>query len=365
MIRKIHLIMAILLVGILVFGLTMTGFAEDLTEEQKEVQEKLYEPVDFETAEDSIYDQVPGKTIEDPSELTIGFSIYTQAAPYFGVMMRTLEDLTEDMGAEFIGTNADDDLEKQLNDVQDLISRGIDVLILNPKDPEALVPSVELANKQGIPVICIDNPIAEDAPVVSTVTSDNHRIGKLVGEWTASQFDDDEEIKTAFISGQQGSRASNLRRTGFTEGFTEQRLKDENSYNLNIVTQQWGNWNTPDGQTAMEDILVAHSDIDLLMAENDAMALGARQAIKEEGKEDDILVVAAADGQKEAMELIMDEDENYGASGLNSPTIAAATAIEVAKEVMRGQKVPETIYTPAVAVTEENVDEWYDPEAEF
>ncbi len=67
----------------------------------------------------------------------------------------------------------------------------------------------------------------------------------------------------------------------------------------------------------MEDILVAHPQINVLLSENDSMALGAIGAVEEAGKREDILIVAAADGQKEALELI--KRREYGATGSNNP----------------------------------------------
>ena len=114
----------------------------------------------------------------------------------------------------------------------------------------------------------------------------------------------------------------------------------------------------------MEDILVAHPDINILISEQDAMALGALQAITEAGKKGDILVVAGADGQKEAYELI--KKGEYGATGLNDPVQIAEMAVEVAVRVLKGERdFPKVIYTPAICITKENVDKYYDPDAVF
>ncbi len=114
----------------------------------------------------------------------------------------------------------------------------------------------------------------------------------------------------------------------------------------------------------MEDILVAHPDINVLLSENDSMALGALEAIKEAGKEDDIHVLAAADGQKEALELI--KAGKYGATGMNNPVLIAEMAIDIALKVLAGQTdFPKTSYTPAVCITMENVDKYYNPDAIF
>ena len=114
----------------------------------------------------------------------------------------------------------------------------------------------------------------------------------------------------------------------------------------------------------MEDILVAHPEINVLLTENDSMALGAMKAIQEAGKEEQILVVAAADGQKEALELI--KTGEYGATGLNDPALVARTAVDVGIRYLQGEtNIPKITYTPPAVITRENVDQFYNPDADF
>jgi ribose transport system substrate-binding protein len=114
----------------------------------------------------------------------------------------------------------------------------------------------------------------------------------------------------------------------------------------------------------MEDIIVAHPEINVMLAENDSMALGAMEAIKEAHREDNILVLACADGQKEALKLI--KEGKYGATGMNNPALIAETAIEIGLRVLQGEKgFLKVSYTPAVCITKENVDQYYDPNAIF
>jgi len=308
---------------------------------------------------------VTPKTIkEKPADIKIGFSIYTEAGPYFAAMTDTIKEKCAALGISVITANADDNLSKQLTDIEDMLQQDIDILILNPKDPKALMDTCANVQSRGIPVIIIDNPMDPAAEITSTVTSDNYSIGKYVGEWTAGQFKTKKAI-IGFLSGQVGSLASDYRRTGFVVGFVEQNLRDKNGVDFQIVTQGWGNWNTADGQSAAEDMLTAFPDINLLVAENDSMALGALNVINERGIGDKIMVVACADGQKEAFELIKKNDPIYKATGLNSPFLAVEGAMDIALKIMAGKPVPALNYTEAVAVINSNVDKYYNPKAIF
>jgi ribose transport system substrate-binding protein len=195
------------------------------------------------------------------------------------------------------------------------------------------------------------------------VQSNNLRNGELVGEWLVKNSDG-KKIRAALLSGAQGNPVGKARRLGMFRGIIEQQLRSYGEVNIEIVAQGWGNWTYEGGLTAMEDILVAHPDISVLISEQDAMALGALQAITEAGRKDDILIVAGADGQKEAYELIRKGE--YGATGLNDPVKIAEMVVEIAVRVLTGETdFPKVIYTPAACITKENVDQYYDPDAIF
>jgi ribose transport system substrate-binding protein len=306
---------------------------------------------------------LPDSTLKDLSGKTIGLSMYTLGAPYFAAMAKSFEQRVKALGMDFISMDAQDDILRQVGTVEDLLAQGIDLLILNPLDPHALIMVTKTATKANVPVIIVDSSIDPGADYITTIQSNNLRNGELVGEWLVKKMGD-EPIKAAVMSGAQGNPVGKARRSGMFLGIIEQQFRTYGRATVDFVAQGWGNWTYEGGLTAMEDILVAHSDINVLISEQDAMAMGALQAITEAGKKDDILIVAGADGQKEAFELI--KKGEYGATGLNNPVLIAEMAVEIACKVLAGERdFPEVIYTPAVCITKENVDEYYDPDAIF
>jgi ribose transport system substrate-binding protein len=305
----------------------------------------------------------PSPGIENPAEIRIGLSMKTLNAPYFNAQLKAVEAEVKARGMDFIYIDAQDDIMKQVANVEDLLARGIDLLILNPLDPKALILATKSATRAGVPVVIIDSSIDPSADFVTTIQSNNMRNGELVGEWLVKQMDG-KYIKAALLSGAQGNPVGKERRQGLIRGITEQQLRSEGRAGFELVAQGWGNWTYEGGLTAMEDILVAHSDINVLISEQDAMAMGAMQAIQEAGKQDDIFIVAAADGQKEAFELIMKGE--YGATGLNNPALIAEMAVDIAVRILSGESdFPQLIYTPAAVISSENVEKFYNPEAIF
>jgi ribose transport system substrate-binding protein len=297
-------------------------------------------------------------------DLTIGVSMYTLGAPYFAAQTNAVKKKAAELGVKtVIATEAHDDMNKQLADVEDLLSKHIDVLILNPKDPKGLVPATKAATRAGVPVIVMDSSIDPSADYVTTVQSNNLANGELVGEWLATRMKG-QPIRMALLSGAQGNPVGKERRQGVFRGIIEQQLRDSNQSGFQILTQGWGNWTHEGGLKAMEDILVAKPDANVLLCENDSMCLGALKAITEAGRKGQILVLAAADGQKEAYEAIRRGE--YGATGLNDPALVGGTAVEIALGYLAGRRdYPKIYYTQAAAITKANVDRFYRADSEF
>ncbi len=304
----------------------------------------------------------PAASTKDRRGLVIGLSMYTLGAPYFAAQNNALKRKAGSLGITVIDTEAKDDMNKQLADVEDLLSRGINLLILNPKDPQGLIPATKAATRAGVPVIIMDSSIDPSADFVTTVQSNNLANGELIGEWLVRSMKG-KPLRIALLSGTPGNPVGKERRQGVFRGIIEEQLRTTNRVSFEIVSQGWGNWAHEGGLKAMEDILVAQPDFNVMLAENDSMALGALKAIRESRRKD-ILVLAAADGQKEALELI--KKGEYGATGMNNPVLVAETALDVGLKYLDGERsFPKTTYTPAVCIAADNVDKYYSAKAEF
>ncbi len=265
---------------------------------------------------------------------------------------------------EFLSADGQDDINKQIAAVEDLITKGVDALLLNPKDPDALVGVTKLAKEAGIPVFIIDSSINPSADFVTTIQSNNLQNGELAGEWLAKKFGA-KKMNIALLSGNAGNPVGKTRKQGLLQGITEEQLRTLGYIDLNIKTQAYTEWSYAGGLKAMEDILVAHPDINVVITESDVCVLGAIKAIAQAGKTNDILIVAGADGQKEAIKYIMDTDF-YGCTAMNSPVQIGKNAVEYAIQYMNGKRdFPKTSFTAPLLITKENAAKYYDPKALF
>lgn len=295
----------------------------------------------------------------------VGIAMYTLSAPYFAAQLDAATKKAKELGCEVTTSDAQNDMLKQISDVEDMVAKGINVLILNPRDPKGLIPAANAATAAGVKVVAMDSTLDPSANFITEVQSSNQQNGELVGEWLAKKMAG-KHMKIALISGQQGNLAGLERRQGVFRGITEQQLRQSNTIDLEVVGQGWGNWAQEDGQKAMEDLLTAHKDINVVLGENDSMVLGARLAAQAAGRLDQILFLAAADGQKEALKMI--KDGGYGATGLNDPAVVANTAVDIGVKALNGKleaNFPKTDYTTPAVIDQSNVDKYYRPDAVF
>ena len=297
--------------------------------------------------------------------IKIGVAMYTLSAPYFVAQQQAAKEAAEKLGCTVITTDGQDDMIKQIADVEDMLSQGIDVLILNPRDPKGLVPVTKAATAAKVPVIGMDSSIDPSGDYITIVQSSNSINGQLVGEHLVKVMGN-QPLKIALLSGSQGNLVGEDRRQGVFRGITEAQLRQFGKVDLTVVGQGWGKWSQEGGHTAMEDLLTANKDINVLVAENDSMALGGMRAIADAGRTKDIKVFAAADGQKEALQAI--KEGTYMTTGRNDPVEVATKAVELAVKAAKGEipsGFPRTTLTEPVAITKDNVDKFYKPGAVF
>jgi ABC-type sugar transport system substrate-binding protein len=255
--------------------------------------------------------------------------------------------------AKFIVTSARLSSEKQTRDIEDLIARRVDLIMVCPHQSEALVPALQRVVAAGIPFMAFDRQVASSLidESVTYVGTDYVAKGRLGGELTVDAMG--EEGNLAIIEGVQGS-ASNI------DNFKGFRSVIDEYPDIIVIADQVGNYQREQAITVMENILQAHDDIDFVFAENDEMGFGAIAAIQAADRQDEIQV-GSMDGQKEAIKAVMDGDLAFT---VKMP-IFFPEALDVAVDILDGKKVDKKILLPNVPITPENAKEYYDPQSIF
>jgi len=293
--------------------------------------------------------------------LLVGFSIKHMRNPYMMAMYQTMQDLSRERGFDLISIDADADPVKQQADVEDLIARGVDLLIVDSEHPIAAITISQVAAAAGIPMFMLNTSVDPATQKITLVQSDNIRIGSLVGEWVGNNTTG--EVRIGLLSGNPGNMVGFARRSGFIQGLAEAQLVRFNATNYRVLTQQWGGWSVEGGLTATEDMLVAAPDINVIFAENDAKALGAITAVRNAGREGQILIVGV-DGQREALMAI--QEGTFHATGLNSPFELTRTVVDIALRYNAGERgFPTLVHTTPSVIHSGNVAQYFDPAMAF
>lgn len=280
--------------------------------------------------------------------LKIGFSQVTLQSPFYVQLKEGAEAAAEAGGDTLIFLDANGDVSKQNNDIQDLITQGVDAIIINPVNPDAVIPSVEAAVAAAIPVITVDRSVNGEG-VLAHIGRDNKAMGKMVGEAVLARLQADgvENAKIIEIQGDAGGAVMMDRRDGFHAAIEGSGHE--------IVAGPYAEYIRANAVTAMQDLLQAHADVKVIYAHNDDMALGAAQVLAESGRDD--VLISGVDGLSEALEM-MAGDGNYVATALNDPKYLGDVTIQVAREAAAGNKVSSFVDAGSKAVTVDNANDF-------
>ncbi len=273
------------------------------------------------------------------SDVTIGFSISTLSNPFFTTMSDAAVAKGDELGVKVNVVDAADDSAKQMTDIEDLVSQGADVVIINPVDSDAISSSVEYLNEKEIPVVTVDRA-ANGGEVKAMVSSDNKLGGKLAGEYAKELLGG--SGKVAILEGVPGASATIERGEGFEK---------EVDGSLEVVAKQTANFDRAEALKVTEDIISSNKDINLIFAHNDEMALGAQEALRAAGR-DDVYVIGfdAIDDAKTSI-----KNGELDATVEQQPALMGEKAIEVALSIVNGEEVEKDIPVDVTLINKENV----------
>jgi ribose transport system substrate-binding protein len=219
--------------------------------------------------------------------------------PWRIAQTKSLRDEAAKRGVDLVVTDAQGQTAKQVSDVEDLIARRVDVILLAPREFEGLAPALQAAKAASIPVILVDREAAGTAgeDFVTFLGSNFIEQGRRAAEWLATATNGKASIVE--LTGTPGSSVA----TDRSKGFRDEIAKHPG---MTILASQTGNFSRAEGERVMQNIAQSlGTKITAVYAHNDEMALGAIQALKSAGRKPGTdVVVASIDGQRAALEAI-------------------------------------------------------------
>ncbi|WP_083855745.1 D-xylose ABC transporter substrate-binding protein [Amphibacillus jilinensis] len=273
---------------------------------------------------------------EEDADLTIGLSVADLTLERWQHDRDIFVETAEELGANVLVQSADGQDERQLSQIQNMLSQGIDVLVIIANNSDALSPVVEQANDEGIPVVAYDRLI-NNAHVDAYVSFDNVSVGEMQAEYLVENVPNG---KYFLLGGAPTDNNAHMFREGQMNVLD--RLID--SGDIEIVGDQWADgWSAENALSIVENALTSNNnDIDVIVATNDSTAGGAIQALSAQNLAGEV----AISGQDADLAAVQRIAEGTQSMTIYKPIRAIATRnAEVAVQLANGEaiQVDETV----------------------
>lgn len=284
------------------------------------------------------------KNNDSDKKLKIGLTVPTLGNPFFVAMSKGAKEVASKYDAEVITVSADHDLAKQTAQIEDFITKKVDVILLSPFDSAGIAGAVAQAKAAGIPVVALDG-FAEGG-IDTVVMSDNVQAGRLAAEYLVKELDGKGNI--VIIDGPPVSAV-----TDRIKGFNEVIKKYPD---IKVVANQNGEGNREKALTVMESILTANKEINAVFTINDEEATGVQIAQEQAGRQDEFFVVSV-DGAPAAVDALK-KGGSFAGTSAQFPNQMVIDGVALALKIIDGEKVESEVLIPTEFITQENVDSY-------
>jgi len=253
--------------------------------------------------------------------------------------------------------DAQNDVGRQLNQIQNFVASGVDAIIVNPVDTDATVAMSNLAAEAGIPLVYVNRqPVnLDDLPEKQAfVASDELESGTLQTQEICRLLKEQgkgEGARAVVMMGELSNQAARIR----TQDIKDVIATEECSF-IEIVEEQTAMWSRTQGTDLMTNWLSAGVEFDAVISNNDEMAIGAIQALKTSGVSMDDVIVGGIDATADALAAM--EAGDLDVTVFQNAAGQGQGAVDTALKLARGEEVESKVYVPFELVTPENLAEY-------
>ncbi|MCX6091172.1 MAG: ABC transporter substrate-binding protein [Candidatus Atribacteria bacterium] len=317
----------LVLVG-LIAGLALTAFAKDGVEFM-DSDKMLVNTVKY-------YKPAPWKIGFSNASISNSWRVFLQAHLQY-------EASIHPEIAEFFITDGQDNPTKQLADVEDLLAKGIDLLIIAPATDAALNPAVEKAMDKGVPVVVVDRKVTTEA-YVTYIGSSDFQMGKIMADWLVEKLN--KKGNVVCLSGVAGASPAEERLKGALDTF--KKYPD-----IKVLEQQYCDWSPVVGKQVMATFIQKYPQIDGIWADSALQGCGAIEAVQEAG-----LPIPPVTGEDMNRYLKMWKQMKFDGVAVSFPSWQGQIAVQKAIDVLSGIPVPRNIDVPRLVITTDTLDKW-------
>jgi len=287
----------------------------------------------------------------------IGVSMALFDDNFLTVLRNSMQDYAKAQGKVTLQIeDAQNDVGKQLNQIQNFIAGGVDAIIVNPVDTDATVAMSKAAAAAKIPLIYVNRqPVNVDQLPANQafVASDERESGTLETKEVCRLLKEagKKEASIVVMMGELSNQAARQR----TQDVEDVIATPECSF-MKIVEKQTANWVRQQGADLMTNWLSAGLKFDAVISNNDEMAIGAIQALKAAGADMKTMIIGGVDGTQDALAAMKAGD--LDATVFQNAAGQGKGAVDAALKIARGEKVDQKIYIPFELVTPANLTDY-------
>jgi fructose transport system substrate-binding protein len=296
--------------------------------------------------------------------IKVGLITKTETNPFFIKMREGAQAKADELGVELLTAagSFDGDNEAQVTAIENMVNAGVKGILLVPSDTQAIVPSIQKARDAGVLVIALDTPTNPQDAVDALFATDNFKAGLLIGQYAKAMMGDKTPI-IATLDLAPGISVGVLRHNGFLNGFgltdVDGSELSESAMSPEVVCAQDTAGDQSKGQTAMENCLTANPDINLVYTINEPAAFGAYTALKNAGREKDVLVVSVDGGCAGVRGVV---DGSIGATSQQYPLLMASLGVQAVVDFANGGEKPSGYTDTGVTLITDNAAEGVESE---
>lgn len=274
----------------------------------------------------------------------IAVIVSTLNNPWFVVLAETAAAKARSLGYEAKIFDSQNNTALEADHFENAISSGFNAILFNPTDADGSIANVSKAKAAGVPVFCMDREVNSTKAATSQILSDSYSGCIAIGKYFVKKLN--KKGKYVEILGLVGDNNTWARSKGFHSVV-------DHYPGLKMVAQQSADFDRNKAMEVLESILQANPDIDAVFCGNDAMAMGAYQALFAAGKANHVQVFGF-DGADDALQSI--KEGKIKATGMQYPKIMAETAALYAQEYFKGKRdFPQKVPVAVELVTAENI----------